>query len=440
MPSIFIGGARSLWLMAAISLTPLGGCAVVDQYGSRATSYNEQTSSSRNSAILLNIMRAAYREPLQFTEISTVTGTASAQGGINAAIPFRVGGTGFTAPNIMSLNPSAQVSGGPNFSVSNLNTQAFYLGLQSSIKTETIAHYLANGANPKVLLSLVLSEFEVENPATNTRAVLRNTGSVQSYGAFRSAIQALLHYGLSVGQVNNPEEKFGPALTEEEARDPKLLSALVQSLSGGPPFTLKEFKTRNGDSKFQLTRPGGAVPRFCFLEQKNAGGETISSGDDQEGYAVSQLHAGGIQRITLDIISYNMKRLPPISLLVDRNSCLSSEKPRMNITFKTRSLEGIFAFVGELVRTQLGLGSASQPSGDPTYDANGNPFYLFRVEQRPPRDGEISANIHGFSYAVAADPSGDDASTQVVQLLSDLLALQSNAKDLPAPNVIAVVP
>jgi hypothetical protein len=38
------------------------------------------------------------------------------------------------------------------------------------------------------------------------------------------------------------------------------------------------------------------------------------------------------------------------------------------------------------------------------------------------------------------DPSGEDASTQVVQLLSDLLAIQSNAKDLPAPNVIAVVP
>ncbi len=39
-----------------------------------------------------------------------------------------------------------------------------------------------------------------------------------------------------------------------------------------------------------------------------------------------------------------------------------------------------------------------------------------------------------------ADPSGVNASSQVLAILTDLLALQSSAKSLPAPNVIAVAP
>jgi hypothetical protein len=55
-------------------------------------------------------------------------------------------------------------------------------------------------------------------------------------------------------------------------------------------------------------------------------------------------------------------------------------------------------------------------------------------------NGEISANFHGTTYTVAADPSGADASSQVLAILTDLLALQSSAKSLPAPDVIAIAP
>ncbi len=88
---------RSLGLVAAMGLIPLGGCAIVDQYGSRAIEYNDQAAASKSSTILLNIMRAAYREPLQFTDLSTVTGLASAQGSLNASIPARIGGHFTTA-------------------------------------------------------------------------------------------------------------------------------------------------------------------------------------------------------------------------------------------------------------------------------------------------------------------------------------------------------
>jgi hypothetical protein len=77
--------------LAHLSLSALEGCAVVDQYGSRAIEYNEQTTAAKNSIVLLNILRAAYREPLQFTDVTTVTGTASARGSLSADIPVRIG-------------------------------------------------------------------------------------------------------------------------------------------------------------------------------------------------------------------------------------------------------------------------------------------------------------------------------------------------------------
>jgi hypothetical protein len=334
-----------------------------------------------------------------------------------------------------------------------LNTQEFYLGLQSSIETETLAHYLAAGVNPKVLLPLFISEIEVDNPDANTRAVLHGDGSSKSYRPFVSAINSLILDGLTVQQSDKSDEKkFGPVLTKQQASDPKFLSALVQAMSsasGGSAFNLKEIKSKNGEPEFQLTKPGGKSDEFCFMERLNVAGKQRTNLYEREAVELSSLQSNSVPGGVLPLIYYYGKPLPAAIWKFDKNSCLpslSSRKPRVKLNLRTRSVEEIFNFLGELVRTQLGLGSTAQPLDhptcdvDPTCDMTGNPDFLFKVEQRLPSDGEISATIHGYSYVISVDPSGNNASTQVVQLLSDLLALQSNAKDLPASNVIAVVP
>ncbi len=95
-----------------------------------------------------------------------------------------------------------------------------------------------------------------------------------------------------------------------------------------------------------------------------------------------------------------------------------------------------------MVRIELGLND-----NNPTdlynkfhYEDKSIPLYLFKVEPRLPVNGEISANFHGTVYTITADSSGADASSQVLAILSDLMALESSAKSLPAPNVIAVAP
>jgi hypothetical protein len=409
--------------LAHLSLSTLGGCAVVDQYGSRATEYNEQTTASKNSIVLLNILRAAYREPLQFTDVTTVTGTASAQGSLSADIPVRIGGTGFTAPNLMILNPSATVTGGPNFSVANLSTQEFYRGLQSSIDTQVIDTYVASGVSLNLLLPLLISEIKLEEQ--DKVRILRNTGSTyESYVDFRKVIAELVGKGFYI-ETTPTDEEIGPTLTRDEASNPKLLAALAQA-SSDSSVTLKKKDGALRSPQFVLTKPS-KTPIFCFRHP----GKTYRDQD-----YIELPKQKGIQTILL--------RFPGVSPLAIRMlPCGTEGKSLVNARFTLRSVEQIFLFLGELVRTELSL-NGDEPGlllVNSNYDPrNPVPQHLFRVEQRMPVDGEISANFHGVPYTVAADPSGANASSQVLAILTDLLALQSSAKSLPAPNVIAVAP
>jgi hypothetical protein len=212
---------------------------------------------------LLNILRAAYREPLQFTEVTTVTGTAAAQGGLSADIPLRVDGTSFTT----HLNPSASVSGGPNFSVANLNTQEFYQGIQSPISAQVVANYAAAGVSLNLLLPLVIADITLEE--ADQISVLRNTGSSEaSFTGFRMVTNQLVKKGLGVSVTEEEPEWIGPVLTKKEASDPKLLSGLAQAMTTGEsPISFQGVTLSNGaisDSQFRLGKSITKKATLCF--------------------------------------------------------------------------------------------------------------------------------------------------------------------------------
>ena len=57
----FLHGMRLLTPALAI---PLLSCTVTDQLASRAIEYNVQSQKERSSVVLLNILRAAFAEPI----------------------------------------------------------------------------------------------------------------------------------------------------------------------------------------------------------------------------------------------------------------------------------------------------------------------------------------------------------------------------------------
>src|SRR5712691_5008436 len=74
---------RGVFLVAvAFASLALAGCAIVDKYSERAVEYNLQAEKTQQQNLLLNIIRASLRRPMQFTGLQSITGTASASGSV----------------------------------------------------------------------------------------------------------------------------------------------------------------------------------------------------------------------------------------------------------------------------------------------------------------------------------------------------------------------
>ncbi len=150
---------------------------------------------------------------------------------------------------------------------------------------------------------------------------------------------------------------------------------------------------------------------------------------------------------------------------------------RGTVTFKfqTRSVEGILYYLGEITRQHLrpesgtprttqiktGLRYGSIPSADCDPARNGglhetkhdlirltgrshdprsyNCENLFVLEQGPSSDGIFSISYDGTTYSVPDDPARAGRSLQVLELVKQLLALNTSAKQLPSSGVISIV-
>ena len=142
----------------------LVGCSFPsDYFGNRAVEYNREAEDATLSAMLLNIVRASQRRPMQFTGLQSVTGTSSTSGAI--------GGSEHNAHNTPYVNSStssrsrvpwspacitgvgnapASISGGPTFTVPVLDTQEFYQGILTPIPLSVIDFYHSGGIPARI--------------------------------------------------------------------------------------------------------------------------------------------------------------------------------------------------------------------------------------------------------------------------------------------------
>ena len=113
---------------------------------------------------------------------------------------------------------------------------------------------------------------------------------------------------------------------------------------------------------------------------------------------------------------------------------------RLRIEVTIRSVEGIIYYLGELARGELNIGGVNMGSPPTVPTGAGYNQVLFRVRQNCTGLGaEIDAVYNGTRYCVSIDPSGADRSSQVMEIVLQLLALNTSAKTLPAPSVITVL-
>jgi hypothetical protein len=147
------GARRALAACIAAMLT---ACAAVDAFAPTAVDYNLQAEQIRDQTILLNIIRAAYRKPMQFSDFSTVTGLTTASVTAAFSLPFAAIPGSFA--RAFTAAPSATVTGGPNFTVSILNTKEFYSGIMQPLSLQFVTLYLHEGFPRQLLLTLLIAD------------------------------------------------------------------------------------------------------------------------------------------------------------------------------------------------------------------------------------------------------------------------------------------
>jgi hypothetical protein len=171
---------------AAIAVAALAGCTAVDKFSPHSVEYNLQAETIKNQNLLLNIVRAAYRKPLQFTDLSTITGQVSLSGTVGLSLPF--GGPPDSFNRVTLVSPSVTTSDSPSYTVSVLNTKEFYQGILTPLPMQTVAYYIQLGIPMPVLMTLAIADITYGPADSLTRVHNRPA----DYDRFQTLLQALL--------------------------------------------------------------------------------------------------------------------------------------------------------------------------------------------------------------------------------------------------------
>jgi hypothetical protein len=245
-----------LMLLAALSC--LMGCAVVDQYSGRAVVYNVEAEQAQEQALLLNVARAYLRHPMQFTSVSTITGSASASGGVQYTLPVNVpfrpvtNGSSIAAfPALPTWTLNGGMSGGPTFTVPVLDTQEFYDGIMKPITGQMYDLYIQGDYPRDLLFNLFVSKVTMTlascvDTAPSSPAGTKHKRSVPPADCefvFHNTVgdeielqlfQALADYLIALGLATEPSPSSKNDFFYQDWKNPKLVGFEVK-LSGSSP-------------------------------------------------------------------------------------------------------------------------------------------------------------------------------------------------------------
>lgn len=492
---------RRAALYAALAAM-LGSCGYVDRFSPRAIDYNREAEVAQDDGLLLNIVRASLDRPMQFTTLSTVTGTASSSGNGSLTLPF---GPAYHRPRNVGtpdvLNIGATVSGGPTFTVPVLDTQEFYQGILKPLTGQEYQFFLDQGYTSAMLFYLFVDRIELtvagEHGPESKYSYINYTGDDFDYDRFAAAADYLLGLGLTIEQVRL-QRQVGPQFTATQIgtlRD--IADATNAGLQVMSAAQIEREKEREGMTNASPPAPVTAGARRRREAADNGRYEAIKQiifyrpclavpadrgklvdpslicGSQAAGIAEDPLaRHGGFDATAL------VERLQAIKTkaigqaqaagrtgIADQLAKLQDPPPGVRLQFRLymRTTEGIMHYLGAVIRRRLhpqfdrprtiqvkiGVPYLPYPqtscddraNGGKTYDL-GNGYRcenLFVVEDKPGVPGPVSVEYEDKTYTVPEPPQVSGWTMRVLDLTKQLLALHTSAKELPASNVLNTI-
>lgn len=360
----------------------LAACSHAGAITSISTDYNKAMADVRNQQLLLNVMRSAAREPLQFSQLGEVAATVHRSIGVDTALNDLIVGTTAAINHSVSLEARNE----PVIRVAPLSDKEFTTGILKPTSPETLKEFLDLGWDAEFMLPLLVQGYRCPGGQYQ-----ENSGKPGVGDAVRQALAEAAH-GMNFVERTTPGEPVKLVVSDEKA-----LEMIRSGVAGG--YKVKSVQPAgSGKSEVLLTGPEKSE---LLVNLK------LCEGMKNQGLRVTSLEFGN----AADNVESS-----------DETTSSASQPG----TIKLRSIEGIIYFLGEAYRACY-LNPGTSRDCTLSYRKDGAERYLFRVQRgtSPPGNAAIETQFYGTHYWVARlDPNDIDQTVKAFSFIDQLFALQ----------------
>lgn len=392
---------------AALVLGTLSGCAGIQPPERTVLRYNRAFAQSRNEMLLLNVLRAAAREPLQFSAMGTVSGDMT--GGAQIEIPF----TNIIAGGADSISPTLTINGeaNPSITIVPLANKEFVSGILTPLGLDDIQLFLHSGWDAEFLLPLIVGGVICPGDGRvllNSGEYIDETGGTQQSDAFRD-----FFYGAARQFAIAPSNRTNASFTLD---DEHMVDLLRQGAGEGRTISeVERIEGAGGRVRVTIESTGlaqvvgieGAIVELCARLPANR-----RSGHDLR-------------------IAGNVDVPGAVAVTARATSIRSSEPPAQHGRIIFRSVASIIQFLGESHRIRFRASTANR-SGLTYYNRQHQLQQLFRIlwENQPDRRA-VEMRFQDVDFWIPAidlrADEGTDRTLKTLSFLDEAIALQTSA-------------
>jgi hypothetical protein len=364
--------------MPGVSSLALAACSHAGNVGAMSTDYNRAIATARSEQILLNVVRASAREPLQFTVIGEITATVSRTVGIDTVA------TNLIAGGRNAISPTLSLGGGttPIVRISPLSSQDFANGFLRPITPEVLHLFISQGWDGEFLLPLVVGSYTCNGRRFD------NVGDSEEGARIRDRLAAAGDT-FRLRQVRAEGSVITMTVSSDRALE-------MLSRGAAPGHTIVDVSPG--------AEPGTSVVR---VRQPDGMRWVASSAGLCDGLRDSQVGFEGEEGVTIQL----------------------------------RSPHGIIYFLGEAFRPCY-LGRQENCDLAYHKDGALRHLFRIRRSAPPSRASAISVGLYGSRYWIPRlDLDDTDRTLKSVAFLDQLIALQTSSGSLNVtPTLISVPP
>jgi hypothetical protein len=164
--------------------------------------YNDAVGAASDRILLSNIIRAKYLDPLNLSQLSSLSGTLSLSGSLGFTIPW--GNSGMMGQN--SAMPSVTGSTQPIYAVTPLNTQGFTIQILQPVSTGYILNRWQAGIPRELLLYLFAKEIDFPelngDTVVSAKVYINDPDNEPHFKAFQNLINALMASGAELKAID----------------------------------------------------------------------------------------------------------------------------------------------------------------------------------------------------------------------------------------------